>query len=139
MSEMLEMLFSHSQHNLIGGHDFYSNDGSLVGHSQENIMGGHDLYDDNGSLIEHTQPNLLGGVNMMNEDGSTLGHTSEGITGTNVYDSDGHLQGTGHDTMTGGEYTNVQNEQMVWRDNLMGGVSTDPLSQVNAITFPPLL
>lgn len=139
MSEMLDMLFSMSQDNLAGGHDFLANDGSLVGHSQENILGGHDVYGEDGSLVARTQPNVFDGENIMDAQGASIGHTAEGITGTDIHGASGEYQGTVHDTATGTAFSDLQGEQMAWRQNLVGGVSADPMTQVNALRFPSLL
>jgi len=139
MSEILDMLFSHSQDNLSGGHDFYDSSGSMTGHSQENIFGGHDVFGDDGSMVAQTQPNILGGETVLDAGGTPLGHTSEGVTGTDVHGASGDYQGTVHKTATGEAFSNLQGEQQAWRQNIVGGVSSDPMSQVNALQFPSLL
>lgn len=139
MSDFLDSAFHHSQFNILGGHDYFDASGQYSGHSQNNIFGGHDIYGADGHQVAHTQPNIFGGVDVNNSLGIQGIHSQSGNMGTDVYDNSGQQIGHGQLTTSGGSFNDFMGIHSSWQNNVLGGVTMDPMSQVNAITFPPLL
>ena len=139
MSDFLDQTFHQSQDNVFGGHDFQNADGGYAGRSQPNVFGGHDVQDAHGNRISYTQPNVFGGVDVHGANGTLEMQTRAGVAGTGVYGSEGQYEGRYQETFTGVEYTDLHGIQSSWQNNVLGGVTADPMSQVRSLVFPPLL
>jgi len=139
MSDFLDSAFHHSQSNILGGHDFFNSTNQFSGHTQSNIFGGHDIYGADGQQVAHTQPNIFSGVDVMDNMGSKGIHTQSGTMGTTDVFNNGQHIGHGQISPNGGNFTDFSGFQSSWQNNILGGVTMDPMSQINGITFPPLL
>jgi len=140
MSDYLDFSFNQSQENIFGGHDFFDAGGQQVAYSSENIFGGHDIHGRNHEVMAQTTPNIFGGTDVNHgTTGQTLSHTENSAHGISSFDSNGHLNGTGSQTNYGGEFVDLQGVHTSWQNNIFGGVSADPFSQLNTLTFPPLI
>jgi hypothetical protein len=139
MSDLLNSLFHHSSENIFGGQNYYDENGSLTGHSEDNIFGGEDIYDNNNHKAGHSEENIFDGQNTYDQNNHFVGGTQESLDGYNVFGSNHEF--IGHSTVNdhGGLFTDLQGSHLTWQDNIFGGISIDPLSNADRISFPSFL
>lgn len=139
MSYYLDNSFDHSQSNIFDGHNFYDQNNNMIGSSHPNIFGGYDIYDNHSQVIAHSSPNIFDGTHVYDNSGHTIYDTQPSAIGSSVFDGNHHYLGNLHDTLTGQSFTDLNGVHSSWHQNLFDGVSLDPLSNMQNITFPPLI
>lgn len=139
MSDILHSTFHHSGDNILGGHDFYDNNNISLGHSESNIFGGQDYYDNHNHVIYHSQPNEHGGMDITDSNNAKIMETQHFGDTESVYGSHHNHIGDIHKSPTGGDFAELNGMHVSWQDNVLGGITMDPMSNVNHIKFPPLL
>jgi len=136
MSDLLHSMIQHSHANTLCGENFYDSHGLHAGHSIGNVFGGHEILDGSGHHAGHTMQNIFGGHDLYNAAGMKVAFTSHGPIGEAYHDASGCV--TGHSTHHGDiiTHTDISGQHAMWHKNLMGGFSTDPLTNMEAIKFP---
>lgn len=138
---MLEVLFHHSTSNIFNGENYYDEDNHLIGHSEENVFGGSNYYDENNHMVSHSEDNIFGGHNTFDENNHMYDSTQHMFDDGEINHFNDNNTFTGHTSLNhdGGTFSDIEGEQASWHENIFGGVTMDPLSNVSSIKFPHLL
>ncbi len=139
MADILNGLFHHSAANVFGGHDYYGADGHGMGHTTPNVFGGEDIYDSHGHHIGHTADNVFGGEDVYDGHGHRVGFTmADHSGGEAVHDAHGHRLGAIHEAHGAVTFQGTGGDMLSFRDNLLGGLTADPLNNMAGVEFPQM-
>lgn len=138
MSDILHNMLHDTQPNIFGGEDFSDTTGAKIGFSIHNIFGGDDIYDSAGIKVAHTLDNPFGGHDL-DVGMQKILSTSHSPLGEQVTDAANKLLGGIHQTPDGFTIQDAIGGYSTWHDNIFGGHTLDPLSNMAELDFPSLL
>jgi hypothetical protein len=139
MADLFHHLVHHTQANVFGGEDLFDGSGHQIGHTEPSVLGGHDLVDTAGMKVAHTVPNMLGGHDLIDGSGAKLLGTYAVPGGEEVLDGHGHVLGHMSSFGEGIAFHDLSGHYASWHQNLLGGYTADPLTNMSSIEFPSLL
>ncbi len=139
MADFLNDMFHHSSENLMGGQDYFAQDGSHLGHSADNVFGGENFHDSQGHFQGHSADNILGGEDFFDAQGNKVGYTAGGLGGgETLFDATGQQVGSFNEAAGAVQFHSTGGDVMSFRQNLMGGLTADPLNNMASVSFPSL-